>query len=454
METQSRLGNGTGVRAVARKVGRLIASASFEVLLLVLLLLTIAAVKWQDSILLQTTRLTPQIAATHARIGHTDDKNGGRSTAREQAPFRWSCELRTGFDYPYCGYELFFGSDAKPEGLDLSNFRSLAVTLIYRGEGKSFRLHLKNYDPRYSKAVTDDSSKFNRVEYPTTPGRVQTVVFDQGDFGVADWWIQLHDIPPKFSHPQFDNITSVDIQTGTEIVLGHHEFDVREIVLKRSLLSDAQWYLSLLGFWVVLIGAYLAFRIRNLKGELDRRRAMQAAAMRQAEEAAEAARNDHLTKVFNRRGLAERYAMLSEYEVEPMPVAIVLIDIDRFKALNDCFGHAYGDEVLSAVASLIKRNVRVGDTVGRWGGEEFVVICPGLDAEQAMAVAEKLRRRIEHFHFGDCEHITASFGVHWCPAPGPELGGLVALADVALYAAKDRGRNCVSIYRPGMAKAA
>lgn len=442
--------------AAARRTWQWIANAKFEAMLFVLLLLTIAAVTWQDEILQRTTRLTPANASAYARIAHTDTALQGHSTARERSPFQWTCDLRAGFEYPYCGYELFLGRDRGKKGLDLTNFRSLTMTLVYRGPAKSFRVYVKNFDPRYSKATYDDSPKFNRVEYPTEPGKVQHVQFDLADFGVADWWLRKHELSPKLSHPQFDNVTSLDVQTGTEPALGHHAFEVREIVLRTALLSSAQWYLSLLGVWVVLIGAYLAWRIRNMKGELERRGLLQALAVRQAEQAEEAAREDHLTKVLNRRGLAERYAALARTGAEPMPVplAIILIDLDRFKSLNDRYGHGCGDEVLTTIAGLIRRNVRAGDSVGRWGGEEFLVLCPGLEAQGAMLIADKLRRRIERFHFGDCEHVTASFGVHWCPAPCAELSELVSLADVALYAAKHRGRNCADLYRPGMAKAA
>jgi diguanylate cyclase (GGDEF)-like protein len=223
-------------------------------------------------------------------------------------------------------------------------------------------------------------------------------------------------------------------------------------VIHKVIMTEAQWYFALLGAWVVMIGAYLIYRLRNLKGELARRQLLEAVALRQAEEAEEAARGDHLTKVLNRRGIEERFAALAEEA--PAGVAAILIDIDHFKSLNDQFGHSYGDEVLSTIATLIKRNVRPGDAVGRWGGEEFLAICSGLDALEAQHIAEKIRRRIEHFHFGDCERVTASLGVHFCPASGPDLQQIVTLADVALYSAKRGGRNCCVLYRPGMAKAA
>jgi diguanylate cyclase (GGDEF)-like protein len=208
----------------------------------------------------------------------------------------------------------------------------------------------------------------------------------------------------------------------------------------------------MLGMWVVLIGIYLAYRFTTMRREVEQRRTLHALALRQAEEAEDAARHDPLTRIFNRRGIFERYAALSAGT--PVPLGVILIDIDRFKVLNDSFGHTYGDEVLSSIAALIRRNVRATDAICRWGGEEFLVLCPDIDAEGAMLVAETLRGRIEHFHFGDCERLTASFGVHWCAASGPDLSDLVSLADVALYTAKAQGRNRTLRFRPGMAKAA
>ena len=438
------------------RVAKLVSDAKFEIVLLLLLLLTIAAVTWPDRILVRTTVLTPQSIASYPSLIHTDanPEIKGNSTGKTIAPMHWTCDLKAGFDYPYCGYEVFFNQPGTTRGLDLTNFRSLSVTMKYSGPGKSFRVHLKNFDPRYAKTVEDDTSKFNRVEFNTTPGRAQHVDFSLADFGVADWWLFKHKVAPQLSHPQFDNITSIDIQTGTEIALGRHEFEIQEIVLRTAIMSVAQWYLSLLGIWVVLIGMYLAWRLRNLTGELARRQALQTLTLRHAEEAEEAARCDHLTKLLNRRGIAERFDALSAEQSPAQGIAMILIDIDRFKSLNDRFGHSYGDEVLSTIATLIKRNVRGGDVVGRWGGEEFLILCPGIDALEAQQIAEKIRRRIEHFHFGDCEHVTASLGIHWTPATGPGLTQLVGLADVALYSAKGSGRNRCCLYRPGMAKAA
>src|ERR1044072_4844442 len=317
--------------------GALVANAKFEALVFALLLITFAAIEFEDRILLRTTHFTPAAMAGYTTLGQTDSAIGGKSTITQGAkPLSWSCDIKPGFDYPYCGYELLFDGQRAVKGIDLSNLHSISFTIAYTGPAKTLRFHLKNSDPRYSQPGVGKSAKFNKVEFPAESGKVQTVTFDLSDFSVADWWLRDSAVPPKLSHPQFDNITSLDFQTGTVPALGIHRFEVREITLRRAALTSAQWYLMLLGIWVVLIGAFLVHRIRNLKNELVKRQTLEALARRAAEEAEEAARHDHLTEVYNRRGIAERFEKL------PLAgaVALILIDIDRFKVLNDRFGHS------------------------------------------------------------------------------------------------------------------
>jgi len=128
-------------------------------------------------------------------------------------------------------------------------------------------------------------------------------------------------------------------------------------------------------------------------------------------------------------------------------VSLILMDIDRFKQINDRYGHPAGDQVLRAVASLMRSMVGPADALARFGGEEFAVLVPDLAPGHALALAEKLRATIAghpvRLPDGSHLHVTASFGVasggrgerHWRP--------LIAAADAAMYQAKAEGRNCV-----------
>ncbi len=430
---------------------RLAANARFEMALLCLLLLTAAAVIWQKPLLERTIHFTPASAVASSHLVFSDGDVGGGSSTRSLGPLQWDCELRTGNAYPYCGYELFIDHDRGTHGLDLRNMRSFTVTMNYTGPSTSFRIHIKNFDPRYSVRADDESPKYLRVEADTTPGKLQTTEFVPTDFGVADWWLRKRKLAPEFGRPQFDNITSLIIETGSEAPLGRHAFSIRDITIKKAILSDAQWYSLLLGVWIVMIVAYLGYRVGNLRRALLEKRTLEALALREAQEAAQ---RDHLTGILNRRGLNEKFDALAGPRRGAIPLAVILIDLDHFKVLNDSHGHEQGDRVLAATAQVISGHVRAGDLVARWGGEEFIVVCADVDRRAAQKIAEKIRERIEGFDFGIEGGVTASFGVNWSNMADPDLTQLVAQSDIALYAAKAEGRNRVKLRSLATPKAA
>ena len=445
------LGLHTRIAGWAGKGVRLMANVKFEMALLCLLLLTAAALIWKDALLERTIHFTPATTLGSSHLLFSDRDAGGGTRTRELGPLHWDCELGAGNAYPYCGYELFLDRNRGIHGLDLTNMRSLAVTLMYRGAATSYRVHLKNFDPHYSDRADDETPKYLRVETDTTPGRLQRVEFVPSDFGVADWWLRKRKLPPEFGRPQFDNITSLIIETGSEAPLGYHAFEVRDIMVRRAILSDAQWYSLILGVWIVMVVLYLGYRVGNLRQALKERQMLQALALR---EAWEAARRDLLTGLLNRRGLNERFDALVKERRHAPALAVILIDIDHFKALNDSYGHDRGDQILAAFASVINRNIRMADMAARWGGEEFIVVCADVDRKAAQRIAEKLRESVESYDFEVDRLVTASFGVHWSEAADPELSALVTLADKALYAAKAAGRNCTRLYRAPVPKAA
>ena len=152
---------------------------------------------------------------------------------------------------------------------------------------------------------------------------------------------------------------------------------------------------------------------------------------------------DSLTGLFNRRKLDDlcRHEILKA-ERYGNDLSIILMDIDHFKNINDSRGHDVGDDVLKKLSAILLQNIREVDACGRWGGEEFLVVCRETDLKHARLLAERLRARIEGHRFSSCRSITASFGV----ASLSESGGLKELfkiADLRLYDAKRGGRNKV-----------
>ena len=122
-----------------------------------------------------------------------------------------------------------------------------------------------------------------------------------------------------------------------------------------------------------------------------------------------------------------------------VPAAVLLVDIDHFKRVNDRYGHLAGDELLAATASTLVSHVRAGDVLGRFGGEEFVALLPGAGQEQAVWIAERLRERVRVIaipSLGAEATVTVSIGVAALGRDGNELFELLAAADAALYRAK------------------
>ncbi len=155
------------------------------------------------------------------------------------------------------------------------------------------------------------------------------------------------------------------------------------------------------------------------------------------------ANTDRLTQIPNRVRLDHVLEdELKRAQNQEVPLSIILLDIDHFKAVNDEFGHQVGDIVLVDAAKLLKDNIREMDTIGRWGGEEFLVICPQTTLEDALQLSKKLRKKLENHSFPIVERKTSSFGVT-CYVQGDSLNTLISRCDKALYRAKDKGRNCV-----------
>lgn len=150
---------------------------------------------------------------------------------------------------------------------------------------------------------------------------------------------------------------------------------------------------------------------------------------------------DGLTGLWNRARIDQFFAEEIERSTRyRTPFSLILIDIDHFKSVNDTHGHTVGDVVLRQFASLLRNNVRAVDKVGRLGGEEFLIVLPAVDEQQAQAAARTLQQRINSFDFDTVCRRTASFGVTQFLAD-ESLHSMLERVDRALYKAKENGRN-------------
>ncbi|MEO5687443.1 MAG: tetratricopeptide repeat-containing diguanylate cyclase [Burkholderiaceae bacterium] len=157
------------------------------------------------------------------------------------------------------------------------------------------------------------------------------------------------------------------------------------------------------------------------------------------------ARRDPLTRLGNRREVDDRWpVLLANCQASGMPLAVAMLDLDLFKQINDRFGHAIGDDVLVAIARLLRENTRAADIVARVGGEEFLLVLPDSDSNRALEICERLRQRVAAHAWGELADglaVTLSIGLTGTPPYDADL--LAARADAALYNAKAEGRNRV-----------
>jgi two-component system cell cycle response regulator len=198
----------------------------------------------------------------------------------------------------------------------------------------------------------------------------------------------------------------------------------------------------------------LRVRLRAGRRILD----LQSELMATREALREQANKDNLTGIANRGAILDSFQTeLSRASRERRPIAVLMADVDRFKLINDTRGHQVGDAVLREVARRMKSAMRNYDAVGRYGGEEFLVVLPGCDGDGGLAQAERIREAIGSEPFraqGHDLNITCSLGISWRNHALPEdADALIREADMALYHAKANGRNRVESYIPDLVNA-
>lgn len=154
---------------------------------------------------------------------------------------------------------------------------------------------------------------------------------------------------------------------------------------------------------------------------------------------------DQLTGLYNRHKLHQVFTSeINRSNRFEEVFGVILLDLDLFKNVNDTYGHDVGDLVLKEISNILKDNIRASDTLGRWGGEEFLIIMPKIDIKGAKILAEKLRKEIENHQFTIAGKMTASFGLAYYKK-GDDENSIIKRADDALYKAKEFGRNIVKI---------
>jgi diguanylate cyclase (GGDEF)-like protein len=369
---------------------------------------------------------------------------------------RWQCTPPPNFQGDYFACNFVMSLTLSPtEGINLSNYSDIALKINYSGSANKIRIAIRNYNPAYSKPHDNNSTKFHSVHIHTKELNKE-VKLELSNFSVSEWWRELYNIPLDQSVPELSNAISVTIDFFELPKAGVHELQVEKIEFIGQRINTEHWYLVIIVCWMLGIFLYTIKRVielrqqvivdhdqievlhtnnEQLKKETDRFRRLSTI--------------DPLTQAYNRFGIDQIVSTLlrctsdKNFDASAPDYALIVIDIDHFKRINDRRGHDAGDRVLQDISTIIQKNIRQYDFLGRWGGEEFVVILPNTRKEFAIALAEKIRLVI-YDHVFEADQplaVTISCGISDRIA-NEDFATTFKRADNALYKAKELARNC------------
>jgi diguanylate cyclase (GGDEF)-like protein len=358
----------------------------------------------------------------------------------DQAKFHFACRFPQETVMQGCGFGYMLATATPSQGVDLSRFHTLNLAIRYTGNAQYLRVSIRNFDPRFSKIEDLNSPKFNFVNIPAKD-LAQPISVSLREFAVAEWWTTAYNHPREYSRLDLSNATVFNLDLQGELAGTQHDIQIDKIEFVGDWISAEYWYLGILCLWMILGTTYGTTQWLRMRRKHRAQREMIHVLEHEKEKYQRLSTTDALTNVLNRHGIEQFIAALG---ITRMSASVIVIDLDHFKRVNDERGHDVGDRVLRTMGEILIAGTRNTDAVGRWGGEEFVLVCPGASLGNAADLAEKLRQKIMETNFipENPLPMTASFGV---AASRADQGFEDAFrqADQALYLAKNRGRNCV-----------
>jgi len=423
------------------------------IFLLVLLTVVLVQIYWvrDDSQVLKIDPVQFTFLATN------DQGQGGSSSSQLTKltdAVQLECHLvkTDAYQWPYCGISIQLG-ESLAQGVNLNNFHTLRLNIDFvrldSQQDPGLRVYLRNFNPAYSKIENEYTLKYNGLEY--TPGQSQGAIdIPLANLQVLTWWLADNDIAIEHSAPEFSNISKLELATGSGENVGHYQLTVHSIELIGNYIKGESLMLGLLIFWVSLALVYSVLAIRRSHQMVSLAQSRQTHLRRLNRELqeqnihfAELANRDALTGAMNRHSIREWLDEHFTHASSEQSLAVLYLDIDHFKQVNDVYGHKMGDDILREFTMVVLGSLETSQRLVRWGGEEFVVFCPGFDLEQATQLAEKIRHRVEAHIWVHGDPLTTSIGI---AVKGNErVNEMLTRADEALYLAKRRGRNQVAV---------
>jgi diguanylate cyclase (GGDEF)-like protein len=383
----------------------------------------------------------------------SNGQDGGYWLDAEQKAF--VCNYPEGFDDPnyYCSYNQPF-NDFTDKGLDLSTYERINVKLRYQGAAPKLRLFARNFNSQYSKIEDTNSTKYNAIFLPSA-NLNNEISLDLKEFVVTEWWLIAYKIPLQQSQPDLSNVVTLGIDFSYPMVAGEHKVSIEKIEFVKNWISRDIWYLGILSIWLAGIFIYAVNQLRILRIQskhdiemINQLNQSNQQLMVETKKYRKLSTIDPLTQTFNRFGIEQIVSNLIPSDDLKKPlvenICLILLDIDHFKRINDNRGHDAGDRVLKKIAEIVQLHLNEESFVGRWGGEEFLIVAPNMLLNTAADLAEKIRGAIESATFEPSKPIpvTASFGVGNL-LKMEDFASCFKRVDDALYSAKNLGRNCV-----------
>ncbi|MGL1956104.1 MAG: GGDEF domain-containing protein [Colwellia sp.] len=380
-----------------------------------------------------------------AAFTYSDIISGGSSTSGwlDEKSLDFHCEIikSNQTDPPYCGFHIHFHAN-NLKGVDLSRYHHMNIDIDYVGGNEKLRLYMNDFVPGITNPkipVISRTAKYMGVFIDAEEAKAPfSIRLDE--FNVAEWWLNEFNVPREHSIHSRNQVIIFGIDIVYPTALGLHTVKVNKITFIGDWVSAEQWYLGIVFSWVALLlitgitrHLLLIRYTKKLKKDADTYQKI--------------SEQDQLTGLLNRHGLKRIYENLSNNQLLEVSSSILLIDIDLFKKVNDRYGHNAGDLVLVRISHALRSSVEKKGKTARWGGEEFLILLPNTNHEEACRLAESIRGKIaaiKHPALNN-EMITLSIGVCSIPKQG-SLFETIESADEALYEAKSRGRNRVVSY--------
>jgi len=429
---------------------------SFNAALLLGILLTLVAVVAQQYFPQKHFTAWPNATLNSYFYSSNQSSTAPAAFWLNQQQNQWRCVYpqNNGSDYFACSFNVLF-EKAADRGIDLSDYSHLNLAVRYSGSARKVRLYLRNFDQAYATVADTNSTKFNALVLHTRDLDKELRI-ELDEFTVSEWWLGQYDIPRELSRRDLRNVVTFGMDYVEGNQPGNYDMTIEKIEFVGEWISAEKWYLCILGCWMLGIFVYAILRLIHLKQQtkydvqvINQLSDKNALLKQETAKFRRLSTVDSLTQAYNRFGIDQVVASLmaaindSDANQTITGFSLIIIDVDHFKRINDRRGHDVGDHVLKSISEIIARGVREQDSLGRWGGEEFIVIMPDANKELATVTAERIRLMIyEHvFEPENPLSITASFGISE-RLDNEDFASAFKRADKALYEAKAQGRNC------------